>query len=329
MACDHWSALAEIDTCQYEFYQLAELLYRHYGEGRTPDADSLPQDELLRFIASGSLSFPTSDLKQVRKDDNGQLWLETTFLGLQGSQSPLPGFYLESTAWEYTQDMPGVNHFLDLFNHRAMTLLHRIWRKYRHHITFDGEGNDAFSARLFSLAGLGSPAIRGTLQIPPTKLLAYAGPLSGASRSPEVVCGLIAHCFDINDVTILPWQIRSVPVPEEQITLLGGRNSILDGNTFIVGDRLNDCSGKFTLCLNNLSLESYLTFLPMGESFQPLKNFTSFIIRDQFAFDIRLTLAPGQIEPMNFESEVTHFLGWTTFIGELPSEPGVTLCMRE
>lgn len=327
MASESRSALADIDPRKYQFYQLVELLHR-IAEKPDTHRDALPEEEIIRFTARGSLAFPISDLTNLQQNENGQYLLETAFMGLQGSQSPLPGLYLEPLAWEYAQDTPGINHFLDLFNHRSTVLLNRIWRKYRHHITFQPEGRDTFSQRLFALIGLENPSVRTSLNITHGKLLAYAGLLSGVSRSPEILCGLIAHCFDLEDVTINSWQHRYVPVPDDQQTILGSHNSSL-GTDIIIGDVLDDCSAKFTLCLNNMSLKQYLRFLPTGDRHQSLLTFVSFIVRDQFAFDLQLTLAPEQLTETHFEDPVTCLLGWTTFIGEFSPEPGVTLCMRE
>ncbi|GKX52685.1 type VI secretion system baseplate subunit TssG [Budvicia aquatica] len=328
MASEHRSALADITPGQYSFYQLLELIHKDSGKQDNLDKDILPEDEIIRFKSSGSLAFPSSDLSSLKMDEQGRYQLEVAFLGLQGSQSPLPGFYLEPLAWEYAQEEQSLATFLDLFNHRSTQLLHRIWRKYRYYISFKNNGNDAFSQRMFALVGLENPAIRQALTTNHSKMLAYAGLLSGSSRSPDIISGVIAHCFDLADVTVLPWQFRQVDIPEDQQTVLGEKNSIL-GDNFVLGDYVHDCSGKFTLCLNNLTIKRYLSFLPTGDAYLPLKTFVSFILRDQFAFDISLSLAADQLTEMDLGNDVTCLLGWTTFIGEMPENPNVTLCVRE
>ncbi len=55
--------------------------------------------------------------------------MAVSFRGLHGSQSPLPGYYLEDLAWEAGQNLGIRRHFLDFFNHRLVTLFHRAWRK--------------------------------------------------------------------------------------------------------------------------------------------------------------------------------------------------------
>lgn len=327
MASENRSAFSDINPKSYNFYQLLELIYKVHNRQDDLTQDIFPEDELIRFKSSGALAFPTSDISDLKITGHDKYLMETTFLGLQGSQSPLPSFYLDEFAWKYAQDEPGINHFLDLFNHRFITLIHRIWRKYRYYISYN-EGLDNFSQRMFALVGLENPLVRKTLQINHSKMLSYAGLLSGTTRSPEVISGLIAHCFDLEDVSIMSWQERIVPIPEDQQTILGELNSDL-GENFVIGDNVNDCNGKFILCLNNLTVKRYLSFLPSGNAFEPLKTFVAFILRDQFAFDVKLSLAKNQLTEMTLGNKTSCLLGWTTFIGEIPDYPSVTICMRE
>ncbi|MCE1699871.1 type VI secretion system baseplate subunit TssG, partial [Enterobacter hormaechei] len=100
----------------------------------------------------------------------------------------------------------------------------QIWRKYRYSICFKQGGEDSFSQRMFSLVGLGSDINRRMLNINHSKMLAYAGLLASPGRSPEVICSLVSHCFDLQDVTLHGWQYRKVMIPEYQQNRLGGTN---------------------------------------------------------------------------------------------------------
>lgn len=66
------------------------------------------------------------------------------------------------------------------------------------------------------------------------------------------------------------------------------------GSNFTLGSRIPDRSGKFLLCINNLSRDRLLSFLPNGLNFIPLTLFVAFILRDQLARDLRLGFAPDQ-----------------------------------
>ena len=89
--------------------------------------------------------------------------MTTTFMGLQGSQSPLPGYYLDHLAWKAVHEQSPVGDSLDMFSHRLTQFVWHIWRKYRYHISFRNGGVDAFSQRMYSLVGLGHRQLREKL----------------------------------------------------------------------------------------------------------------------------------------------------------------------
>lgn len=52
-------------------------------------------------------------------------------------------------------------------------------------------------------------------------MLAYAGLLASPSRSSDVISSLISHCFDLENVKVIGWETRRVPIPESQQNKLG------------------------------------------------------------------------------------------------------------
>lgn len=184
----------------YAFYQLVEFLHRLHGDELENQLDKLPEDERFFYTSTGSLGFPASDItlanQQTRDDGHTQYALEVSFLGMQGSASPLPGYFLDLIAYEYGHNEGIRHHFLDFFNHRLITLLHRGWRKYRYYVRFQPEAEDGFSAFCFSLIGLNDKTLRKETSVPWSRLLTYTGMIASRSRSPSMVSTLIAHCFD-------------------------------------------------------------------------------------------------------------------------------------
>ncbi len=53
--------------------------------------------DIIRFKSHSNVVFPTRDVVSL-KNATHQYELEVAFLGLQGSQSPLPGYYLDEFA---------------------------------------------------------------------------------------------------------------------------------------------------------------------------------------------------------------------------------------
>lgn len=313
---------------QYDFYQLIELL----AKSSNSDIDNLlnlpPHKEFIQFVSNPSLAFVTRDISAVSVKDN-RIQIKLPFLSLAGTHSPLPSYYLEGMAWEEVQQDYRITALLDLFNHRLAIYLYKIWRKYRYFICYKQNGQDEFSQRMFALVGLGKTDIRLSLQVNQSKMLSYAGILASSGRSPHLIASLIAHCFDLTDVKVEPWQFRSVEIPESQQNSIGRANCVL-GENLIIGSHIPDYSGKFILKIRKLSRKKMEQFLPTGSLHQPLHNFVSFILRDQFAWDLHLEMAENQISAMTLSSSDTGcYLGWTTFLKEPPRNPSTSLKMQE
>lgn len=299
---------------RYEFFQLVELLHRHHGDDlEQRHSGSVPVFQRVQYRASASLGFPGSDVLALSETQEGQYEMEVSFLGLQGAQSPLPGYYLEALAHSAAHQEGAAGDFLDFFNHRLLTLVHRSWRKYRHYVRYQDDAKDGFSAAIFALAGLADSDLRGETPINWSKMLAYAGLLAGRSRSPDVVSGIVGHCFDLAQVEIEEWVQRWVDIPLDQRSRMGLSGMTL-GEDMVAGERVADVNGKFALCLRGLSLARFRDFLPDGEEHHPLKTLVNFVLREPLAYDLELELLESEVKPMRLGDTRSCQLGWTTFV---------------
>ncbi|SDX68878.1 type VI secretion system baseplate subunit TssG [Marinobacter mobilis] len=298
---------------RYSFFQLVDLIHRHHGDDLERGVDQRPSQERIRFSASAGLGFPGSDVVSALspEHEHAPYQMEVSFLGLHGSQSPLPGYYLEDLAWEAGQQTGIRRHFLDFFNHRLLTLFHRSWRKYRYYVRYQPGASDGFSDHIFALVGLGDRHLRGETPVPWSKMLAYAGLMAGRSRSPDVVSGIVAHCFDLERVDIEQWVLRKVAIPRDQQTALGRSNASLGVDT-LAGRSVRDRSGKFVLRLQDLSKERFADFLPNGRDHQRLVKLVEFCTRDQLAYDLELVMRNQDVRPMKLGQEMR--LGWNSFV---------------
>lgn len=308
----------------YNFYQLVELLQKL--NQFNPESEDWERQCQLVFSANPSLGFSPSDVASLQSKDEQHLVMLTNFFGLSGAQSPLPGFILEQLINEEPGDVKRA--FLDFFNNRLINLVYRIWRKYRYYVRFQPDAQDKFSAQLFALVGLGDPELRGETPINWCKMLAYAGTLAGRSRSPQVVAGIIAHCFDLKKVHIRQWVRRRVLIDRNQQSSLGKQNAQLGVNSML-GESVMDCSGKFVVCIHNLSRERFYDFLPSGKEFQPLCKLIEFILREQMAYDLELAMDENVAPKLRLIADSGIALGWTSFLGKQSRNNHVLIQVRQ
>ncbi|MCL1125546.1 type VI secretion system baseplate subunit TssG [Shewanella surugensis] len=319
-----WQARMPEKVRSYNFFQLVELIHRL--EGNDADSREWEQQGKLFFTADPSLGFASSDVSSLTRLDDNRLQLDTTFLGLNGSQSPLPNYLLDQIADPEDEGMK--RNFLDFFNHRLISLFYKSWRKYRYYVRFQDNASDAFSAQVFSLVGLANEDLRGETSINWCKMLAYAGMLAGRSRSPQTVSGIIAHCFDLNNVSIREWEKRKVRIPESQQFLLGKDNASLGMDTMI-GEQVTDVMGKFVICIDDLSFELFQDFLPSGKEFKPLCKVMEMVLREQMAFDLELTLAKEATPMLTLGDEKGGQLGWSSFLSKTQQKKKVLIQIRQ
>ncbi len=159
-------------------------------------------------------------------------------------------------------------------------------------------------------------------------MLSYAETLAGRSRSPQVVAGIIAHCFDLESVSIRQWEERSVVIPAHQRMCLGMANSEL-GESTIIGSKVRDCTGKFVIEIKGLIQTRFNDFLPSGKEYKPFCKLVEFILREQMAFDLELELKENEVPLLKLGKDSTLSLGWSSFLGQVDKDRKVCIQVRQ
>ncbi|MGO4332509.1 type VI secretion system baseplate subunit TssG [Cupriavidus sp. 2TAF22] len=300
---------------RYNFFGLLELLHHLHGDDlESPDGYDAEHQRVL-LASDPGLGFPASDVSRAERTLTGaqhDYRVQATFFGMHGPDSPLPGYYLDRLAYEYGQSIGIRPAFFDFFNHRLLTLLHQAWRKYRYYIRFQAEASDQFSPYVFALVGLGDAQLRGATPISWSRLLSFAGMVASRSRSPSMVAGIIAHCFDLEGVHIREYEFRYTDLDETDLIALGKKNGAL-GQSFIVGRRVRSRHSKFTIVIPDLPQQRFREFLPSGEDFARLRKLVDFLLRDPIAYDLELGLRVDEVAPFNLRRGAGSQLGWTSF----------------
>ena len=82
------------------------------------------------------------------------------------NSAALPLFYTEllSAREEPPHRDPAARAFLDIFQHRAVSLFHESWRKHRLPLQYERDGEERFLPMALSLAGLGQASLRSRLR---------------------------------------------------------------------------------------------------------------------------------------------------------------------
>ncbi|WP_269584525.1 type VI secretion system baseplate subunit TssG [Roseibium sp. Sym1] len=281
-----------------QFFQalyLISLLHpeiRHMGPGHDPE------NEVLRFRATRSLSFGPSDVSSIEFDaEHNRYDVRVNFFGLYGPASPLPPYVTERII-ERDETPSSLEDLLDLFNHRFISLLFGMWQKSRHFVRFEEHGLDPTSQCFLALCGFPVDDRAELGSVPRTAILPHVGLMSHYSNSPEAISSMLSSFFNL-PFEIIEFVSRTVDIPPEARMELGIHNTLLGGD-MVLGEQVEDDLGKFRLRIGPASYEDLQHFLPNGDKHAVLVDLLAMIVRDPIDWDLEFsyeadTMQPGQL----------------------------------
>ncbi len=308
-------------TPRFTFLQAMWLLHRAYPGAAQLGHQGPAEEELVRLRPSASLAFPPGDLESFEKGPGRPPFrLTTTFMGLYGAHSPLPSFYAEAVAKGTADDEDHIQRlFLDIFNHRMLSLLYRGILKHRGHLLFQPGAGDEFSWRLFAIAGLSPEGVAAATGLPPQRLLRFAGLLSQKPRSAESLRAVLASWFAGIGVSVLQCTRRWVFLGSELCSALG-RQSCRLGDDATIGSRVSDWAGKFRIRVGPLDFETYQSFLPGRANLVTLSKLVRAATGDALEHDVELVIRAEDTSRLGATLGREGHLGWTTGLFTRPGE---------
>jgi type VI secretion system protein ImpH len=309
------------------FFQAVRLL-RRWLPGRAPVGRfSPPASEAARFIAHPSLAFPASEIQELAlpADDDSPAVMKVNFMGLSSPQGVLPTPYTELILERAQKKDNALRDFLDLFNHRFISLFYRAWEKHHFFVSYELGEPDSVSPLMMSLLGLGTEGLAKRQFVPDQALIFYSGLLTQKPRSAQNLKQLLSDYFHVK-VEIEQFVGIWVPLRKIDQTVLDDSESPMQrlGFGVIAGDEVWDQQSTVRVKLGPLSRERYLSFLPREESraYRDLKSLLKFWANDELDFEVQLILQGEQTPGFDLDSDKNGelLLGWTTWINNRPME---------
>ena len=255
-------------------------------------------------------------------------------MGLTGPEGVLPNPYTSLIIERQREGDTSLRDFLDIFNHRIISLFYRAWRKYRFDVACERGERDLFSRHLLSLLGLGTDGMRDRQHVSDESLIYYAGLLSQRPRSAQALQQILADYFDV-PVAIEQFAGGWYRLdPETQCRLAEENNDSGElGFGAVVGDEMWNQQSRVRIVLGPLSLERYADFLPDGQSFAPLRSWVQFFSNDEWDFELKLILEREQVPACTLGAEGVSApqLGWVSWVKTIPlnRDPGDTVLALE
>jgi type VI secretion system protein ImpH len=301
---------------RFGFFQAVRLLERIYADHDPVGQDADIGREVVRFRTRQTFSFPACEIHDLTTDRDGSpTEMMVSFMGLTGPLGILPHQYTELVMERARYRDESLWRFLDIFNHRLISLFYRVWEKYHFPISYERTGEDQFTAFLFDLIGMGTNDLRGRLSFKDQALLFYGGLIAQRPHSATAVRAIVGDYFGVPaDITQFAGEWLKLG---DNVTRLGADNSQL-GLSTIAGSRVWTDQSKFTVRLGPMSLKKFTTLIPTGLSFEPLTEMVRLLVGLEFEFDIQLLLARKEVPSCALGGDPGGArLGWTSWLKTL------------
>ena len=322
---------------RFSFVQAVRLL-EQIGRTSTPQrqaigGNSLPHQECVHLAASPTLSFPATEVTALRQSDSQVTdppqpsKLVVGFMGLFGPSGVLPQHDTQRIINAGPRKNPE-RDFLDIFNHRILSYFYRASIKYRLPFAYEqayrqSNPQEHLTSRvLYSLAGMGTSGLKRRLIPQDEFAIEYVGllrqqPKNGVSlrRMLSTYFGLPFKLYQFVGQWLELSENNRSWMPSTQLPL--GQNCQL-GQSFIIGDRVWDVSGKFRLCVGPLNRAQFEGFLPGSRNLAELAQIVRWYVGNQFDFDIQLELLAGAVPEIQLHESGNTRLGFNSW---LTSEP--------
>jgi type VI secretion system protein ImpH len=305
------------EPCAFGFFQAMRLLEKLLPDRRPVGGFGNPSSEVVRMAARPSLSFPASEIQSLRWVSDQAPLLEVNFLGMTGIQGPLPQWYTALVLERLSAGDASLRDFLDIFNHRCLSLFYSAWQKYRFGVAYERGDRDKFFMNLLALLGLGTPGLTGQQGVLDEALIFYSGLLAQHQRSSGALVQLLSDYFEVPievEQFIGAWYRLS---PDNQCCMEDGEClSQKLGNGAVLGDETWDQQSRVRIKVGPLTLAQYQEFLPTGSAFKQLQALTRFYSNDEFDYEIQLILEREQVPRCNLgpEDDDAPQLGWVSWV---------------
>lgn len=328
----------------YSFFQAVRLIERSVYQGannaglaRQMVARNViagfvpPTTEILRLHTQQSFKFPEAEIQTLERSagsyQTSQWSMSVNFMGLTGCMGVMPYHYTEMILQRLKIKDETLAHFLDLFNHRILSLFYQAATKYYLPIEYERKKlnpgikkqRDMHTQSLLSLIGIGTRGLQERLHIKDESLLFYSGLLSQQIRTSSGLKQILQDYFDIPvhiQEFVGQWQelIPDIRTRMGSKKMPKGQNAKL-GHSAMLGHKGWFAQGKIRISLGPLNEEQFYKFAPGTKALKALNDMVRLYVgieRDyEFIIEVNRRYIPAKI---TLNKAASPIMGWNTWL---------------
>lgn len=328
----------------YSFFQAVRLIersvYQEAGSfplgGRQLNARNNiasfapPSTEVLRLHSQQSFKFPEAEIQALERGNgtNTTQWsMFVNFMGLTGCMGVMPYHYTEMILQRLKLKDETLVHFLDMFNHRTISLFYQASTKYHLPIEYERKKlnpgvkkqRDMQTQALLSLIGLGTSRLQDRLQIRDESLLFYSGLFTQQIRTSSGLKQILQDYFDIPvhiQEFVGQWQEL---IPDIRTRLASkktpkGQNARL-GQSAMLGHKGWFAQGKIRISLGPLNREQFYKFAPGTKALKALNDMVRLYVGIERDYEFVIEVKRKDIPPkITLKKDASPIMGWNTWL---------------
>ncbi|MDR1948635.1 MAG: type VI secretion system baseplate subunit TssG [Spirochaetaceae bacterium] len=295
-----------------------------------------PADENIRFGQAPYLHFTATEIAEIIEGGR-QAGVDATiivyFFGLLGIQGPMP---LEFTGYVFRRSRSHYDNtwrrFLDIINHRFLTLFYRAYSTYQQSISFDRPEDDHIGNIIKALAGM--PPVKEMKNGAFTErlesiALSSAQHFSFQLKNRYGLLDMLCSIFNYK-IELAEFAVSYYDIPRYRWAVLGNEKTSTLGRNIQIGRFMINMAGRFEIRLGPISFEEYNDFMVGHTGFDLFTQAVNLYLDRPLAYSI-LFIIDGYTIPLaqlgfDFENETYEAarLGYTCWIGS-PAGNEVTL----
>jgi type VI secretion system protein ImpH len=259
-----------------------------------------------------NLDYPHSDIEGVNPLPGGKGYeIITTFFGLYGVASPLPGYYTEELLDEEWEEREAGRYFLDVIHQHLYPLLYKAWVKYRFSHNAIESDDERYWEIIYSILGLPEEFREfGDLS---GQFIKYAGIISQRPKTQSGLNVILSDYLESIEVNIEPCVRRQVSIVEHQRCKLSSINNVL-GVSSVIGKQICDRSGKYNLHIGPLTGEQFQALLTDRKHVKFIRTVSDLFLAQPLQCDIILHLDKDAVKPTCLGEPGYSSLGQSTWL---------------
>ncbi len=289
-----------------------------------------PANETLEFFTKPTLAFPENEIARIelsRKSDSGAIRAQANFIGLLGAMGVMPYHYTEFLLQRQKQKDESFAHFLDLFNHRIISLFYRAQTKYSLPLSIErsqlsqSRASESFAPTqaLLSLVGMGTQKLNNRLGLSDHSLIYYGGLFVSQVRTASGLKRMLADYFGLRvevEQFIGQWQELIADIRTRMGDRFNpqGQNARL-GHSAMLGSRAWIAQGKIRIVIGPLNKQQLAIFAPGTKTFGVMNQLVQMYLGMEQDYEFIMVINRADLpKRMLMSAKQPPILGWSSWM---------------